>query len=76
MKLNTVISLSTLYVVLFVISVYTLGDNFVTGTLFLFSPIMMIWLVLRILKDDYKESKTFEKYFYADKNTIRIRANQ
>lgn len=73
MKLNTVLTLATVYMLTFVLSVYTLGEHFVTGTLFILSPLMMIWMVLRILKDDYKETKTFEGYFYGDENIKRVK---
>lgn len=73
MKLNTVLTLATVYMLSFVLSVYTLGEHFITGTLFILSPLMMIWLVIRVLKDNYIETKTFEGYFYADENIERVK---
>jgi hypothetical protein len=72
MKLNFVIGIGTLYAVCFVLSVYTLGDHLITAGLFLFSPVIMIWMVIRILKDDYREDREFDDYFYADRNLKRI----
>ena len=40
--------------------------------LFSFSPVVIIWMVVRILKDGTPSEKTFDEYFYEDVNEKRI----
>ena len=39
--------------------------------MFSLSPIFIIWMVISVLKDDYRSKKTFDEYFYEDMDIKR-----
>ena len=41
-------------------------------TMFLISPFLVIWMVLRVLKDGKPSGKTFSEHFYEDSEYRRI----
>ena len=72
MKLSTCISLTTGVVFIYVVAT-TLPIHFgLIFMLFLLSQGLLIWMVLRILKDKRTSVKTFDNYFYED---VDIRRN-
>jgi hypothetical protein len=45
---------------------------FLTEMLFTVSPILVIWMVIRVLKSPYDSGKTFNDHFYEDHNYRKI----
>ena len=43
----------------------------ITG-LFSISPILVVWMVIRVLKSPYNSGKTFNEHFYEDHNYRKI----
>jgi len=39
--------------------------------LYLSATVAALWMVIRILKDPYTTNKTFDEYFYQDRDDIR-----
>jgi len=65
-SISAVISLTTGVVLIYVIT-STLSVGFaVTFWLLLLSQGLLIWMVIRILKDKRTSDKTFETHFYED----------
>lgn len=65
-SLASCISLTTGVVIIYVVT-STLPVGFpVVFWLFLLSQGLLIWMVIRILKDPGKSTKTFETHFYED----------
>ena len=58
--------LVTVYLILYV-ALLTSGFG-VQLAVFMFSlsPVFIVWMVVRVLRDDYQTDKTFDKYFYED----------
>jgi len=69
--MNWAIGFSVLYVIVYVLALELQASMTVVYLLFFFSPFPLIWMVIRILKDDYHSEKTFEEYFYEDKDWRR-----
>ena len=65
-SLSGVISLTTGVVILYVMFSRLPVAFAVVFSLFLLSQAMLIWMVVRILKDKRKSVKTFETHFYED----------
>ncbi|MBU1820805.1 MAG: hypothetical protein KKG00_04730 [Bacteroidetes bacterium] len=63
---------STLYLVLFVL-VIVLGYGDIAMVMFLFSPILVLWLVYTVLRYGKPSGRTFDEYFYDD---VDIRADK
>ncbi len=63
---------STLYLVLFVL-VIVLGYGDIAMVMFLFSPILVLWLVYTVLRYGKPSARTFDEYFYDD---VDIRADK
>jgi hypothetical protein len=51
----------------FLISIVTEFSLRITYTLFIFSPIVIVWVVVSILKNKNSPQKTFDEYLYQDK---------
>lgn len=64
------ITVATIYLVVYLLALNLTGMSDLTFILFSLSPFPVILMVYKILKDDYKETKTFESHFYADREDI------
>ena len=63
-----VIWFSMVYLLAYLISIVTEVSLKFTYLLIIFSPIVIIWVVVAILKDKNIPQKTFEEYLYQDKD--------
>jgi len=63
-----VIWFSMVYLLAYLISIVTEVSLKFTYLLIIFSPIVIIWVVVAILKDKNIPRKTFEEYLYQDKD--------
>lgn len=68
--MKVTITVATIYLVVYLLALNLTGMSDLTFILFSFSPLPVILMVYKILKDDYKESKTFDSHFYADREDI------
>lgn len=59
------IFIATAYLFLFVLSVQA-ENPLIPGIMFGFSPFVVIWMVIRVLKDGVPSEHTFEDRFYDD----------
>lgn len=70
MKATTAIVIATLYLLVFIISIHTLISDRLTYGLFVFSPIMLIWLAITVLRDrseKYPEMNEDQEWGYFHK---------
>lgn len=65
---------STIYVLLMVLSPL-LGNLKITAIMVLGLPFVLVWMVVRILKDGQPSGRDFDEYFYDDRETVRVRSN-
>lgn len=65
--------LTTIYLVLFVALVTSGFGLQIAMLMFSLSPILIVWMVIRVLKDDFKSKKTFSEYFYEDMDLKKIK---
>ena len=71
LALESVIAVATGVAVIYMMSVlFELPVQWISG-LFLSSMAATVWMVIRILKDPYSTDKTFDEYFYQDREDIR-----
>ena len=56
----------TLYMLLFNMFPFLGVGYSVLGTMFLLSPLVTIWMVIKVLKDGEASKKTFDNYWYED----------
>ena len=63
-----VIWFSMVYLLAYLISIVTEVSLKFTYLLIIFSPIVIIWVVVAILKDKNIPQKIFEEYLYQDKD--------
>lgn len=69
MKLS--IGFSFLYIFIYCIGVGGFYDSKYLFAIFLFSPIVVLWVVYSILTDKNPPVKTFTEYFYQDSEIRR-----
>ncbi|WP_407426813.1 hypothetical protein [Arcticibacter sp.] len=55
MKATTAILIATLYLLAFIISIHTQVSESLVYFLFAFSPVVLIWLAITVLKDKSEE---------------------
>lgn len=65
-KVNPPILLTTLYLFVYLIVIYYFLNFRIALFMFSLSPIVLIWMVIRILKGAYTGTKTFDESFYED----------
>jgi hypothetical protein len=70
-KLGSVIATATACALVYVLSIMLDLQLAVILALFVISVIATIWMVLRILTDPYSTTKTFDDYFYQDRDDLR-----
>ena len=63
---------ATFYLVLYVACLEILGMTSVVLILFGLSPVVIVWMVIRVLKDGVPSGKTFTDHFYDDHAYIRV----
>lgn len=65
------IYLTTLYLIIYTLSPYLgFGDGIIL-LMFVFAPFLVIWMVIRILKDGKESQRKFEDYWYDDIDITR-----
>lgn len=74
-RIHLPIFLATLFVLVYNLSPYMgFSDNAITA-MFLVSPLVVIWMVIRVLKDGQPSTQSFTEHFYEDyaytRNPIR-----
>lgn len=70
------ILLTTFYLVLYVACLELLGAGSISLILFGFSPVILIWMVIRVLKDGVPSGKKFDDHFYDDHNYTRVQVRE
>ena len=66
------VGLVTIFLVVYVVIAASGLSYFLTALLFTISPILVIWMVFRVLKSPYDSSKTFNDHFYEDLSYRKI----
>jgi len=69
------IGLSFLYIIFYSFGIAGIYDFQYLFTLFLFSPIIVLWVVFSVLKDKNEPTKTFTDHFYQDSEIKRTKTN-
>ena len=70
-SLEVVIGIATGFMLLYMLSIlFQFPDPWIFN-LCLLSPFVIVWMVIRILKDPYTTDKTFDEYFYQDRDDLR-----
>jgi membrane protein implicated in regulation of membrane protease activity len=72
-KIKTPILLATLYLLIYTLVSFIPGLPALAVLLFSLSPIVVIWMVYRVLKDGEPSQYTFEEVFYEDHPYRRIK---
>lgn len=67
------IAFSFFYILIYCLGLGRVFDFEYTFLLFLFSPVVILWVVFSILKDKNVPSKTFTDYFYQDSDIKRTK---
>lgn len=65
------IFVTTAYLFFYVITPHLGIPYQITALMFAFSPFMVVWTVIRVLKDGKESEKKFEDYFYEDSEIRR-----
>jgi len=65
------VGIATGYLLLYALSILFNFPFGFTEWLFFFSPFIVIGMVTIVLKEDYKSDRTFDEYFYEDKDIRR-----
>lgn len=71
-RIHFPIFLATLYVVIYQLSPYMGFTENAIISMFVLSPVVVIWMVVRVLKDGEPSTKTFTDHFYEDYAYRRI----
>jgi len=71
-NLEVPVGITSAVLFLYVISPYITPIFAVIFSLFLITNILVIWMVIRILKDGTPSTKTFDEYFYEESVTKRV----
>jgi len=71
LKLGSVVAAATTCAFIYIVSIILDLQWVIILGLFILSVVATIWMVLRILKDPYTTTKTFDDYFYQDRDDIR-----
>jgi uncharacterized membrane-anchored protein YitT (DUF2179 family) len=66
------VGLVTIFLVAYVVIAATGLSYFLSAMLFTVSPILVIWMVFRVLKSPYDSGKTFNDHFYEDHGYRKI----
>lgn len=65
---NFAATLTTLYLLVYTIVTVNAWAPDTSLLMFLFSPVLVLWLVYTVLKYGEPSGRTFEEYFYDDVN--------
>lgn len=71
LNLGSVIAAATACVLVYMFSIMLNFELVIILVLFVISVIATIWMALRILTDPYSTTKTFDDYFYQDRDDLR-----
>jgi hypothetical protein len=71
LSLEAVIGIATGFMLLYLLSILFQFPGEWIFDLYLLSPFVIVWMVMRILKDPYSTDKTFDEYFYQDRDDIK-----
>lgn len=65
--------ISTIYLLIFTFLTQMGNDSLVSliFLMFVFSPVVVVWMVMRILKDERPAQRTFDEYWYCDSDLKR-----
>jgi len=61
----------TFYLICYILLLLSDETFHIAILLFALSPIVIIWMVFTVLKQEYKGTKTFKEYFYEDVDEAR-----
>ena len=71
LALESVIAVAASATVIYLLSIlFDLPLELILG-LYLSATVATLWMVMRILKDPHSTDKTFDEYFYQDRDDIR-----
>jgi hypothetical protein len=56
----------TLYLIIYVFLLYEGSFLRIAFLMFSVSPVLLVWMVMRVLKHGRKSNRTFDNYFYDD----------
>lgn len=71
LDLKSVIAVAAVVTVVYLISIVLALPIALVFGLYFSSVAAMVWMAIRILKDPYSTDKTFDQYFYQDRDDIR-----
>lgn len=71
LSLELVITTSAALTVFYMLSIILDLNLALIMGLFISAAVTTLWMVFRILKDPYSTDKTFDDYFYQDRNDLR-----
>jgi len=65
-NINFPILFATIYLLVYLVILYFSIDFRLALLMLSFSPLILIWMVIRVLKGNYTCTKTFDESFYED----------
>ncbi|MGB0430537.1 MAG: hypothetical protein ACPGLV_08695 [Bacteroidia bacterium] len=72
--IKTPILITTLYLMIHSIAPQLGIPDVVIIASWALSPLLVIWLVVRVLKDGIESKQTFDEHFYEDVKSVRVKA--
>ncbi len=66
--------ISTLYLLLHTIAPFLGIPDVVIIASWALSPLLVVWMVYRVLKDGFASTQTFDEHFYEDVESARVKA--
>lgn len=73
MRSENAVSAITIYLLVYVILIQFGPPYPLIAAAFTLSPVPIIWMVIRVLKDPVNTNRTFEDYFYQDTDMERVK---
>ncbi|HYV92097.1 MAG TPA: hypothetical protein VE978_09955 [Chitinophagales bacterium] len=70
-SLEAVIGIATGFMLLYLLSILFEFPGEWVLNLWLLSPFVIVWMMIRILKDPCTTDKNFDEYFYQDRDDLR-----
>jgi hypothetical protein len=75
-NLKTVIGITAIVTALYVTSMFLEMPLEIMLALLGLTFVAHVWMVIRILKDPYSTDKTFDEFFYQDREDLRRNGNE
>jgi hypothetical protein len=72
MGLKSVIAVAAVVTVVYLMSIVFVQPIALVVGLYVSSVAAMVWMAIRILRDPYSTDKTFDQYFYQDRDDLRL----